>query len=206
MRNPRKPVLAAALLAAALALASCGGNGDSEKNGKGDQAASPPRPEVLFRFQKFASAPLVDGSDVVTLRSLEGKVVVLDLFATWCPPCRQSVPILVGLHQRFQGKGLEMVGLAYENTDDAAQDRLKVAGFRQEMKIPYPLAIGPQVVWEELEAKAHADRVIPTILLLDRQGVVREMFQGLGPGEETALAERIEKLLAEPFVPVPRSD
>ena len=194
-----------ALLAGALALAGCGGNDDNGKNGQGGQPATASRPEVLFRFQKFTSAPLVDGGEV-TLRSLEGKVVLLDLFATWCPPCRRSTPILVGLHQRFQGKGLEMIGLAYENTGDAAQDRLKVTGFREEFRIPYRLAFGPQVVWEELQAKAHAEREIPTILLLDRQGVVREMFQGLDPGEETVLAARIEKLLAEPVVPVPRTD
>jgi len=205
MRKQRRASLAAALLAA-IALAGCGGgNGDSGKNDKGEESAKPPRPEVLFRFQKFTSAPLVDGGEV-TLRSLEGKVVLLDLFATWCPPCRRSTPILVGLHQRFQGKGLEMIGLAYENTGDAAQDRLKVTGFREEFRIPYRLAFGPQVVWEELQAKAHAEREIPTILLLDRQGVVREMFQGLDPGEETVLAARIEKLLAEPVVPVPRTD
>jgi thiol-disulfide isomerase/thioredoxin len=205
MRRSRRAALPAALLAAAIALAGCGGNGDSEKNGKGGEPARPSRPEVLFHFQKFTAAPLLDGGEV-TLRSLEGKVVLLDLFATWCPPCRRSTPILVGLHQRFQGKCLEMIGLAYENTGDAAQDRLKVTGFREEFRIPYRLAFGPQVVWEELQAKAHAEREIPTILLLDRQGVVREMFQGLDPGEETVLAARIEKLLAEPVVPVPRTD
>jgi thiol-disulfide isomerase/thioredoxin len=204
MRKQRRAAVAAAVLAA-IVLAGCGGNGDSDKNGKGGGAAKPPRPEVLFRFQKFTSVPLVDGGEV-TLRSLEGKVVLLDLFGTWCPPCRRSVPILVDLYQRLHGKGLEMVGLAYENSGDAAQDRRSVADFRNELKIPYPLALGPALVWEELRAKAHAGGEIPTILLLDRQGVVREMFQGLDPGEETLLAERIEKLLAEPVVPAPRSD
>ena len=185
-------------------LAGCGGNGDSEKNGKGE-AAKPSRPEVLFRFQKFTSAPLLDGGEV-TLRSMEGKVVLLDLFATWCPPCRRSVPILVGLYQKFHGKGLEMIGLAYDNSGDAAQDRATITSFRQELKIPYPLALGPMIVWDELKAKARAEGVIPTILLLDRQGVVREMFQGLDPGEDAVLADRIQKLLAEPVVPVPRAD
>lgn len=142
----------------------------------------------------------------MTLRSLEGKVVLLDLFATWRPPCRRSVPILVDLYQKFHGKGLEMIGLAYDNSGDAAQDRATITSFRQELKIPYPLALGPTMVWDELKAKARAEGVIPTILLLDRQGVVREMFQGLDPGEDVVLADRIQKLLAEPVVPVPRAD
>jgi thiol-disulfide isomerase/thioredoxin len=204
MRNQNRAAIAAATLLA-LALAGCGGNGDNDAGGKGEQAARPSRPEVLFRFQKFTSAPLVDGGEV-TLRSLEGKVVLLDLFGTWCPPCRRSTPVLVGLYQRFHEKGLEMVGLAYENTGDVAQNRIVIDGFRKEFKIPYRLALGPGVVWEELQAKAHAEKQVPTILLLDRQGVVREMFQGLEPGEETVLADRIAKLLAEPAVPVPRSD
>jgi thiol-disulfide isomerase/thioredoxin len=205
MRKRRIAPLAAALLAA-IALAGCGGeNGDSGKNGKGEGPAKPPRPEVLFRFQKFTSAPLVDGGEV-TLRSLEGKVVLLDLFGTWCPPCRRSVPVLAGLYQQFHAKGLEMVGLAYERSGDVAQDRQVVASFREEFKIPYRLAFGPDAVWEELRAKAHAEDVVPTILLLDRQGVVREMFQGLDPGDDAVLADRIAKLLAEPAVPVSRSD
>jgi thiol-disulfide isomerase/thioredoxin len=204
MRNQNRAAIAAATLLA-LALAGCGGNGDNDAGGKGEQAAKPSRHEVLLRFQKFTSAPLVDGGEV-TLRSLEGKVVLLDLFGTWCPPCRRSTPILVGLYQRFHEKGLEMVGLAYENTGDVAQNRIVIDGFRKEFKIPYRLALGPGVVWEELQAKAHAEKQVPTILLLDRQGVVREMFQGLEPGEETVLADRIAKLLAEPAVPVPRSD
>jgi thiol-disulfide isomerase/thioredoxin len=205
MGKPKRAALAVTLLATALALAGCGGNGDSDKDGKDQHSANPLRPEVLFRFQKFTAAPLVDGGEV-TLRSLEGKVVLLDLFGTWCPPCRRSIPILVGIYQRFHGKDLEMVGLAYENTGDEAQDRKLVAGLREEFKIPYRLAIGPRIVWDEIKAKAHAEEEIPTILLLDRQGVVRDMFQGLDPGEETVLAQRIEKLLAEPVVPVSRSD
>ena len=205
MRRSRRAALPAALLAAAIALAGCGGNGDSEKDGKGGEHARPSRPEVLFHFQKFTAAPLLDGGEV-TLRSLEGKVVLLDLFATWCPPCRRSVPILAGLYRRFHENGLEMVGLAYDNSGDAAQDRAAISGFRQELKIPYPLALGPVVAWDELQAKAHAEEVIPTVLLLDRQGVVREMFQGLEPGDEPLLAARIEKLLSEPVVPVPRAD
>ena len=76
MGKPKRAALAVTLLATALALAGCGGNGDSDKNGKDRHSAKPLRPEVLFRFQKFTAAPLVDGGEV-TLRSLEGKVVLL---------------------------------------------------------------------------------------------------------------------------------
>ncbi|MBM4017672.1 MAG: TlpA family protein disulfide reductase [Planctomycetes bacterium] len=196
-------VLAAALLAAALA-PGCGGK-DESPAGPADArppAKSEPEGSVLFRFDRFASATLVDGGEV-TLGSLEGRVVLLDLFGTWCPPCRRSTPVLVSLYQRFHERGLEVVGLAYERTADPAGAREAVKGFREEFRIPYTLALGPDVVWQELQAKAQAEGAVPTLLLVDRQGVVRHMFQGLRPGEEAVLAERIEKLLAEPAAPGP---
>ena len=203
MRVGTRAALAVALLAAMLS-AGCSGDGQSDEPAKGPNAGeSPSGTPVLFRFEQFTGAPLVNGGEI-TLRSLEGKVVLLDLFGTWCSPCRRSIPLIVSLHQRFSGKDLEVVGLAYERTSDEAQAREKVKAFREEFSIPYTLALGPDQAWQELAVKAQAEGVVPTLLLIDRQGIVRYMFQGLKPGEEAVLAEQIEKLLAEPVVPVPR--
>lgn len=193
-----------AVLAAALLLMGCGGEDSSEKQREGAEGGkSASESAVLFRFEQFTSAPLVDGGEV-TLRSLEGQVVLLDLFGTWCPPCRRSIPLIVSLYQRFNEKGLEVVGLAYERTNDTGQAAEMVKAFREEFKIPYTLALGLDGVWPELEKKAGARGAVPTLVLIDRQGIARYMFQGLQPGEEAVLAERLEKLLAEPAVAVPR--
>lgn len=203
MRVGTRVNLGLALLAAMLS-AGCSGDGQTDQPAQGPNAGeSPSGTPVLFRFEQFTGAPRVDGGEI-TLRSLEGKVVLLDLFGTWCPPCRRSIPLIVSLHQRFSGKDLEVVGLAYERTSDEAQARAKVKAFSQEFDIPYTLALGPDQAWQELAARAGAEGVVPTLLLIDRQGIVRYMFQGLKPGEEAVLAEQIERLLAEPVVPVPR--
>ena len=178
--------------------------------GPGDNGGAPPKPsatgtaggtaEVRFRFEQFKSAPLVDGGEV-TLESLRGRVVVLDLFGTWRPACRRSAPLLVSLYERFHGQGLEVVGLAYERTADPAQQRGAVRAFREEFKIPYPLALGPASAWADLSAKAGLDDQSPAIVLMDRQGAVRAVFRGLRPGEEAVLSDRIEQLLAESVTP-----
>jgi thiol-disulfide isomerase/thioredoxin len=183
----------AATLAVALLAAGCGGNGE-----EGESA--PPNPAdrlTLFRFEKFTSAPRIDGGEV-SLEALVGKVVVLDLFGTWCPPCRRSAPILVSLYERYHARGFEIVGLAYEPTGDPAQSKEAVAAFGKEFGIPYVLALGPKVVWAELRQKAGIQGAVPILLLMDRQGVVRDVFEGLPPGHEAALADRLERLLAEP--------
>jgi hypothetical protein len=76
--------------------------------------------------------------------------------------------------------------------------------FRERFTIPYPLALGPDVVWEELQARTGAEGAVPTILLMDKQQIVRFTYQGLQPGDEAMLADRIEQLLAEPVGTLPK--
>ncbi len=185
--------ISAALLSIFMMLAAAG-CGDS-----GDQVTPPPGSpaNVQFRFEQFKSAPLVDGGEI-TLESLRGRVVLLNLFGTWQPTCRKTAPLLVSLYERFHDQGLEVIGLAYEQTPDPTQERGAVRAFREEFKIPYPLALGPATAWADLGPKAGLDDQTPAILLMDRQGVVRVVFRGLQPGDEAVLSDRIEQLLAPP--------
>jgi len=178
-----------------LVVAGCDGDGAAED----DDWAKQTETVLLFQFEKFQTAPRIDGGEVV-LSSLAGKVVLLDLFGTWCPPCRRSAPVLVSLYERYRDKGFEIIGLAYEQTPDVEQAKRAVEAFRREFRIPYVLAVGPDVLWEELRENAHVKGNVPTFVLLDRQGVVRGVFAGLPPGREAVLADRTERLLAEPYV------
>jgi thiol-disulfide isomerase/thioredoxin len=193
----------AVVVAAALA-AGCWGSAPSPDDGSAKPDSSVRKPgavhETLFQFEAFTSAPLVGGGEV-TVASLRGQVVLLDIFGTWCGPCRKSTPLMVSLYERFRAKGLAMVGLAKELTDDAVQAGESVKSFREEFKVPYPLALCPDTIWDDLTRKAKVDQVVPTVLLVDRHGVVRYLMQGYDPGGEAALADAIEKLLAEPTGP-----
>jgi len=156
---------------------------------------------MLFRFERFTSASRTDGGEVA-LQSLAGKVVLLNLFGTWSSPCRRLAPLLVSLHERYRDQGFEIIGLAYEDTRDVTQTKRAAEAFRTEFRIPYILAVGPDVLWEELKQNANVVGDLPTIVLMDRQGIVRDVFEGLPPGREAVLADRIERLLAEPYVPL----
>jgi thiol-disulfide isomerase/thioredoxin len=76
------------------------------------------------------------GGGSFKLSDYKDKTVVLDLWATWCGPCRAEIPHLIELHKEFGGKGVEVIGLTTENPGDAAE---AVADFAKEMKITYRL-------------------------------------------------------------------
>jgi thiol-disulfide isomerase/thioredoxin len=192
----------AVVLAGVLA-AGCGGNGDDSAKPKPSEAAKADQSKVLFRFDQFKTALLVDGGELA-LSSLQGKVVLLDLFGTWCPPCRKAIPFITSLYERFHDAGLEVVGLAFERVPDVEQACDSVKVFRERFAIPYTLALGSDVVWEELRARTGAEGEVPTILLMDKQRIVRYVYQGLQPGDEAKLAELIEQLLAEPAGTLPK--
>lgn len=193
----RSGLLAATVLATGVAaiLAGCGKDAPTDTPAESST-------DMLFRFERFTAFTPVDGPEV-TLQSLRGKVVLFDLFGTWCPPCRKSAPLIVSLYERYSAKGFEVVGLAYEQGGDPQAAREAVEGFRKEFNIPYTLGLGPEVVWEDLREKTPARGAVPTLVVMDRQGVVRDLFEGLPPGHEAVLADRIERLLAEPDVPLP---
>lgn len=196
-RHRKWPPIAWAV-SASLAFLVFGCDGDSGES----TPASPDETPILFRFEAFTKAPRSDGGEIA-VQSLMGKVVLVDIFGTWCAPCRRSAPVLVSLYERYHDRGFEVVGLAYEQTGEPAQSKEAVEAFRREFNIPYVLALGPKVAWDELRRRAGFKGTVPTMLLMDRQSVVRDMFEGLPPGHEALLADRIERLLAEPVVMLP---
>ena len=77
-----------------------------------------------------------------TLADYQGKVLVLDFYATWCEPCRQSIPRLIALQKSYSSKGLQVVGLNVGGPDD----RIKVSNFAKELAIQYPLGFPDQAL------------------------------------------------------------
>lgn len=138
-----------------------------------------------------------------------GKVVLVDIFGTWCPTCHDAAPALVRLYHDYHARGLEIVGLAYEVTGDTAVDGRQVRRFRDKFAIPYPLLLAGINVTEETAAtlpQLAGFTAYPTTLFLGRDGKVRRIqagFFGPATGRQHArlVAEfrrEIERLLAEP--------
>ncbi len=158
-----------------------------------------------FRF----AFPDLDGR-VVTERDerFRGKVVLVDIFGSWCPTCHDEAPELQRLYRRFRGRGLEIVGLAYEVTGDSALDGRQVRRYRDKFGISYPLLLAGINDVEAASATLPQLRgftSFPTTVFLGRTGRVRRVHAGFyGPATGAQhqrlveeFAREIERLLAE---------
>lgn len=138
----------------------------------------------------------------------KGKVVLVDIFGSWCPTCHEGTPDLIRLYNRYRGRGLEMVGLAFEVSGDTAVDGPLVQRYREKFHIPFPLLLAGSSDVESIEAalpQLSGAGAFPTILFLGRDGRVRRVhagFHGLAAGVQHQRQVRefegqIEKLLEE---------
>jgi len=119
-----------------------------------------------------------------SLSSTKGKVVILDFWATWCPPCRMEIPHFEALYKEYKDKGLEVVGVALDQ--GGASD---VIPFAQANAITYPVVIGDN----DVTARYGGIRGIPTTFILDRNGAIVEKF--VGYRDKAVFEEAIKKLL-----------
>jgi len=136
------------------------------------------RPAADFQLTDLNGTPL-------SLSSLKGKVVLIDFWATWCPPCRMEIPHLKELYASYKGKGLEIVGLSIE------EDAGAVKGFVQSNGIPYPVALADA----KLQQAYGGIRGIPTAFLVDKKGrIAKQLF---GYTDKEVFDREIQKLLSE---------
>jgi len=97
------------------------------------------------------------------LASYQGKVVVLDFYATWCEPCRESIPHLVTLQNQLGAQGLQIIGLNVGGADD----RVKVAQFARELGVNYPLGFPDKTLTDFFLSD---DQTIPQTFVFGREG------------------------------------
>ncbi len=155
--------------------------------------------------------PSIDGEMVTnTDARFRGKVVIVDIFGTWCPTCHDAAPTLVDLYRRYHDRGLEIVGLAYEVTGDSAVDGALLRRYREKYGIEFPLLLAgvndgdsPSTTQPQLSGPI----AFPTTVFIDRSGAVRRVHAGFyGPALVAAhealrrgFAELVEELLGERF-------
>jgi thiol-disulfide isomerase/thioredoxin len=126
---------------------------------------------------------LADGSHV-TLSDQHDKVVVLDLYATWCQPCRQSIPHLIEIHQRYESQGLALLGLNVGGADD----RVRVRDFAAEFQITYPLGFPDKSLSDLLLSDNDS---IPQTFVFGRDGRLIKRYIGF----DNSMPESLEKLI-----------
>ncbi len=128
----------------------------------------------------------LDGQEV-TLSKLKGKVILLDFWATWCGPCRESIPHLIQLYKTYQKDGFEVIGMNVERGDMDAVRR-----FANSMDIPYPIALSPDDVQRDYRVSS-----LPTSIFIDKQGRIREKMVGFTSEIAKQMTARVVTLLSE---------
>lgn len=132
------------------------------------------------------SLKTLDGEEI-TLSKLKGKTVLLDFWATWCGPCRESLPHLIQLYKTYHDKGLEIIGMNLDKGDVE-----KVRHFVKSMDIPYPIIITPDEVSRNFGVTG-----LPTTIFIDKEGHIREKIVGFNGTIAQKMTANIADLLSE---------
>ncbi|GAB4535093.1 MAG: TlpA disulfide reductase family protein [Anaerolineales bacterium] len=148
--------------------------------------APPPSPRQGFSAPDFTLSTLTGES--VTLSDLRGQVVVLNFWASWCPPCRAEMPAIERVYRDLQPQGLVVlaVNTTYQDSESAA------ANFVAEFGLTFPILMDRR---GEVSNRYQL-RGLPSTYFVDRRGVIRAVVVG-GPMSETLIRTRVSDLLQE---------
>lgn len=141
-------------------------------------------------LQKGHAAPPLQGTTLsgerLSLATYRGQVLVVDFFATWCGPCKETIPHLISLKEKFGKQGAHILGLAVDDTPKALRE------FIAAKRINYPVAQSS----EDLETE-YGVRSLPTLFVINKKGIVAGRFQGVSEQTMRQVEELIKRSLAE---------
>ena len=135
-------------------------------------------------FQNDFTLQSIDGENF-TLSKLKGNVIIVDFWATWCPPCRNSIPALSKLYDKYHDRGFMILGISTEDVNTLRE-------FRDAQQIPYPILSATNEV-----VKAYEVTAIPKMFFFDKTGAVRKTQTGYSPELEPQFDRLIDSLLQE---------
>ena len=148
---------------------------------------------LAFGVESNQPAPLFEGASLppgatLRLEDYRGKVVYLDFWASWCGPCRQSLPLLDSLRRRLKDRGFEVLAV---NMDEDSKLALE---FLKKYPVSYPQIADPR---GQL-ARLYDVQAMPSSYLIDRHGQVRKVQLGFKKKDLSELQNMVERLLEEP--------
>ena len=183
---------ASIFLCSLLSLAGCNSTDDSSKTPVISTAPPTTYPMPPLKNTSLANMgwELADGKRSV-FSEHKGKVLVMDFYATWCAPCRDSVPHLIALQKKYEDQGLTVVGLNVGGPGDDQQ----VPAFAKEFGIQYALAKPDEDLVSFLLSDSDA---IPQTFVFDRQGQLVKRFIGYDKAAGKSLDRTIESTLKTP--------
>lgn len=169
------------VIVAVLALA--GGYWLSQQNHPGSQAPV----DTAARGPVDFTLPQLDGPDRA-LRDWRGRVVVVNFWATWCPPCREEIPMLVQLQRQRGAEGLQILGVAIDTPDN-------VRAFHQAVAMNYPILMGGDAGIDLMQNFGNISGSLPYTVIVDRDGSITA--RKLGQLHRAELEQMLAPLLGK---------
>jgi cytochrome c biogenesis protein CcmG, thiol:disulfide interchange protein DsbE len=123
----------------------------------------------------------------ITLDNYRGHVLVLDFFATWCQPCRESIPHLVEMNRKYGKQGLNVLGMSADEDGEKL-----VKAFAEQNRISYPMALAGESTLVDFGVRS-----VPVMFVIDKKGRIAEVFRGFTDDVARSMEQLINKLLAE---------
>jgi thiol-disulfide isomerase/thioredoxin len=121
---------------------------------------------------------------IVKLEDFKGKVILLNFWATWCPPCITEIPELIKWQKKYQSQGLQIIGITYPPTN-----RIKVRSFVRKSRINYPILFGSKKTKELFDS----GDTMPFSVVIDKDGSIKERVEGIIFADE--FNEKVKPLL-----------
>ncbi len=149
-----------------------------------DDAAFVVAPRPNFAAPLFALSDL--SGQQFDLNALKGKVVVVNFWATWCPPCRAEMPEIDKAYRAYQDAGVVVLAV------DQMEDTATVKAFGEQLQLSFPLLLDA----DGAVAARYQVRALPTTFFIDARGITREVVYG-GSLTRQTLEDRLKPLLAE---------
>ncbi|MFH1026481.1 MAG: TlpA disulfide reductase family protein [Pseudomonadota bacterium] len=145
-----------------------------------EAAPRPGQPAPNFKVITTSGQP-------VSLDNYRGHVLVVDFFATWCQPCRQSIPHLVEMNRKYGKQGLQVLGLSADEDGERA-----VKAFANEYHINYPLALAGDDATVDFGVRS-----VPVMFVIDKKGTVAEVYRGFSDEMGRRMEQLVKRLLTE---------
>lgn len=157
----------------------------------GSQSSPPPR-VMKWQGQKLPKIRMSSiAGRTITNRTLRGKVVIIDFWATWCGPCKAASPVMQKIQTKYRKRGLVVIGAnVFEHLTAGTAPSTPAKGYASEHKYTYTFTYNNDALARKLEIDG-----IPTMLIVDRKGKIARVVVGYGPGLEADLDKTLSKLL-----------